>query len=130
MDSKTFDNLVKAARERQDKILKQKGDDYTVGNADSDRLYNFKFIAQVLGLTTEQVWAVYFLKHVLALCAHTKGITESEPIQGRMDDTINYVYLLDAIVADKSNGSLPATEAAALLETVGGISERVGEEPV
>jgi hypothetical protein len=130
MDSKTFDNLVKAARERQDKILKQKGDDYTVGNADSDRLYNFKFIAQVLGLTTEQVWAVYFLKHVLAICAYTKGIDESEPIEGRMDDVVNYIYLLDAIRNNGGAQSTTATEAAALLERVGGVAERVGEEPV
>lgn len=127
MDAKTFERIVAAARKRQDKIIKEKGDDYTVGNADTDRLYNFKFIAQVLGLTPVQVWAVYFLKHVLAICAFTKGVQESEPITGRMDDVVNYIYLLDALKSDESLRGSTTTEAAKALE---GIVQAVGDEVV
>lgn len=99
MNTETFGTLVKKARERRDKILKAKGDDYT--NQNADRLFNFKFIAQLLNISPRVVWGVYFLKHVLAVMNHVKNNHESEPIEGRLDDVANYCDLYEALLYDE-----------------------------
>jgi hypothetical protein len=100
---KDFDDMLKEARVRQDKILRSKGDDYTIDNAEADRLYNFKEIAELTGLKAEQVWGIYFLKHIFSILAHIKGEKESEPIIGRIDDAINYLYLYMGLVYEKND---------------------------
>lgn len=70
-------------------VWSSKGADYTIGN--SDRLFNFKWISELVGITPAQVWAVFFLKHVAAAIAWAKtGKTESEGIDGRLIDIANY----------------------------------------
>lgn len=94
-----FDNIVEQARLRQDGLLTVKGHDYTRG--DADRLANFKNNAKGLGLTPQQVWAVYFMKHIDAIMSYVKtGKLESEALTGRLDDAINYLYLFEALVKD------------------------------
>lgn len=74
-----------------------KGQDYTVGN--QDRLYNFNKVAELTGLTSRQVWSVYACKHLFAILNYVKtnGKSESEPIQGRIVDAINYLLFLSLI---------------------------------
>ena len=70
--------------------------EYTRGNLD-DRLCNFTRIADLLGLSWEEVWAVYFTKHSDALIQWVKtGLQGTEGIQSRMDDMQNYLDLLRA----------------------------------
>jgi len=107
MNSLQFDNIVVAARGRQDKILKVKGDDYT--RHDPDRLANFKRLAKDLDLPTTKVWAVYAGKHWDAIMAFLKtGVAESEPIIGRLDDLHNYLYLIEGILQDETDDTLDA----------------------
>lgn len=99
MDSATFIGLVDAARLRQDQLLKVKGADYTRHSV--DRLSNFKRNAAALDTSPLLVWAVYFNKHIDAIMAFVKtGKTESEAIEGRIDDAINYLYLLEGLVKE------------------------------
>lgn len=101
MNGSEFDALVDEARRRQDAILKTKGSDYT--RHEEDRLSNFKRSAAAIGLTPLQVWAIFFNKHHDAIMAFIKtGKTESEGIEGRIDDCINYLYLLEAIIKEKA----------------------------
>jgi hypothetical protein len=100
MNLKLFNAMLETARLREDEILKVKGDDYTIDQADEDRLFNFKEIAQLVGITPQQVWAVYFLKHVFSILAFVKGKKESEPIQGRKDDAVNYLHLFEGLVVE------------------------------
>lgn len=100
MTGKDFSELLRLARIREDNILKAKGDDYTIDQADKDRLFNFKEIATLVGITPQQVWAVYFLKHVFSVLAYIKGKKESEPIEGRKDDCVNYLHLLEGLIKD------------------------------
>jgi hypothetical protein len=88
---KEFTQLIEGARQWQDKVLLEKGKDYTMEN--DDRLHNFKMIAEMIGITPFQVWAVYWLKHVFAIANYAKGGHESEPIEGRFGDNENYSYL-------------------------------------
>ena len=98
--SSEFDKIVVTARQRQDHLLKVKGDDYT--RHEPDRLSNFKRAAAGLGISPLQVWAVYASKHWDALLAFVKtGKAESEAIEGRFDDLANYLYLGEALIKEE-----------------------------
>lgn len=77
-------------------ILKVKGPDYTKGSPDP--LHNFKECAKFTGLTPQQVLGVYLHKHISAIYAHINNQTESEPIEGRIADVINYMLLYTKMV--------------------------------
>lgn len=77
------------------KIYDQKGHDYTRGKGDLDRLDNFKEAASGAGVTPYQALWVYLYKHIAAVTTFVKnGRVESEPIEGRLHDVINYCLLL------------------------------------
>ena len=102
MNSIDFDALVATSRARQDLILKQKGDDYT--RHEVDRLSNFKRSAAAIGLTPLQVWAIFTNKHIDAIMAYIKtGQVESEGIEGRFDDAINYLHLGEALIKEQQS---------------------------
>lgn len=81
--------LMAAARE----IESSKRPGYTRG--DLDVLANFKRAAERAGVTTEQAWAVFFLKHIDAILSiMTKpDLPVSEAAEGRFADAINYLRL-------------------------------------
>lgn len=81
-----------------------KGKDYA---GDDDALSNFKRQADRLGLSPEQVWAVYFSKHVDAVMSYCKnGQVESEPIEGRLHDIIVYSFLMLGLVEEDKTKTL------------------------
>lgn len=100
MDSKLapeFEEFVSKARD----IYNRKGRDYTIGQAEQDRLANFRATAEMLGISMMQAWAVHFYKHVSAVFAYCKtGKTESEGIEGRLLDIMNYAILGNLITKE------------------------------
>jgi hypothetical protein len=105
MNNKDFAALVGEFRKKQDELIILKGNDYTVGNAQEDRLWNFKTVAGLLGITPLQCLGVYWLKHVLAICTFIKyGKVESEDIDGRFLDESNYNLLGRALVKEGHKG--------------------------
>ena len=99
MRNKEFTKFISDFRKEQDKLIKSKGFDYTI--AGSDRLFNFKFVADLIGITPRQVAAVYWLKHVLAILTYVRyGKLESEGIDGRFIDEANYNLLMKAVCHD------------------------------
>lgn len=79
-------------------INESKGKDYA---GDADALANFKDAAEGLGITPEQVWAVYAHKHWSAVMSFVRnGDTASEPIEGRIHDLILYGFLLLGLIED------------------------------
>lgn len=112
MDGKTFDELVEEARARQDELLESKGRDYTRG--DPDRLANFKRWGTELDVEPMKVLGVYMGKHIDSAVAYIKtgGESESEPIQSRLDDVHNYLYLLEAMIIDVAEGAKEARPAS------------------
>ena len=122
MTNDEFTRLVKAFRNSQDTLVQTKGHDYT--QASDDRLSNFKEIANFLGLTPRQVWAVYWLKHVFAICTYIKtGKLESEGIESRFLDEQNYSLLGMAILAEEEVESYEAKQLARGLD-----EGRIGRE--
>jgi hypothetical protein len=87
------------------KIYDHKGADYTRGKGDLDRTDNFKMAADNNGITPLQAWGVYFYKHISAVWRFLKdGKVESEPIEGRVHDVINYSILLLLLVKEMRSG--------------------------
>jgi hypothetical protein len=76
---------------------------YTGGSVDV--LANFKGVAAKAGITTEQAWAVYFLKHIDAILSiMTKpDLPVSEEPPGRFADAINYLRLGYAIFKERQS---------------------------
>lgn len=72
---------------------------------DEDNAFaNFERAAQALGLSREQVWAVYTQKHWDGIVAHIAGHrSQREPVQGRIQDMIVYLFLFHAM-ADDADG--------------------------
>ena len=71
--------------------------EYTISS--DDRLYNFKHVADRLGITPPQALMVYVLKHVDAICndAKTGKQFSDETLRSRVIDLINYSVLLLAL---------------------------------
>lgn len=83
-------------------LIKKKNADYSQGEQKGDRIAAFRRIARDVNITMEQAWAVFCQKHWGAVMRYVKeGSVESEPIEGRITDVINYMVLLSAIIEDR-----------------------------
>ena len=87
------DNLFSEAMSVSD----AKSIEYTISS--DDRLYNFKHVADRLGITPPQALMVYVLKHTDAICndAKTRKQFSDETLRSRVIDLINYSVLLLAL---------------------------------
>jgi hypothetical protein len=82
-------------------MLRRKNADYSQGEQKGDRIAAFRRIARDINITMPQAWAVFCQKHWGAVMKYVKeGTVESEPIGGRINDIINYMVLLGAIIDD------------------------------
>lgn len=80
-------------------IMKSKGEAYS---GIEDKLGNFKRCSKLAGTDIKKVWFVYFVKHFDALSAYIRGeYKDSEPIEGRIEDLINYLFLLRGIIEEE-----------------------------
>lgn len=99
MDKQTYSSIKETLLNGASIVEMGKQKDYSQGT--EDVLSNFKRIAEASGLQPLQVWLVYFLKHVDAVSTFAKtGRVASEPIEGRFQDLLNYVFLGYALVKD------------------------------
>lgn len=98
-----YEHLVDETIDKIRELSTLKGGEYA---GDYDRLANFRRNAEALGLSMEQVWAVYAAKHWDAVMQYVKDIGQRtsrvrlEPISGRLDDLIVYCILMKAIVEE------------------------------
>ena len=73
--------------------------EYTEGNHNDNVLWNFENIADKVNLTPLQVLSVYYQKHNSSINNYLKdGKEYSEPIEGRIQDMINYLLLIVAML--------------------------------
>jgi hypothetical protein len=102
-----LNDLVHVAENRRAQIVAAKRPEYT--QASPDVLNNFKVVAAELHCDPLQVWFVYFRKHVASIsqfCADPDR-NMSEPIEGRIDDCMNYLDLLRGLVAERKEDDIP-----------------------
>jgi hypothetical protein len=90
-------------------IMNGKGLEYS-GN--EDKFANFKKLAAKYNVPVEEIWGVYFTKHIDSIDSFIrkrregKGVTEiesglSEPISGRIADAINYLFILKGMIDEQ-----------------------------
>jgi hypothetical protein len=92
MTQTEFHAFFQSLLDEAEKVMHAKAADYA---QEQDAFRNFHTRAEQLGLTREQVWAVFAMKHVDALLAYCReGKVESEPLRSRCIDVINYVGFL------------------------------------
>lgn len=106
-----FSECIKACNE----LLTTKGHDYTQGAAgDKGRLKNFYTTAEDANMTPYQALYVLMKKHWDAVKTFiSKGQVESEPIEGRIYDTINYLLLLYKMVKYEQRQAMEAKHPSA-----------------
>ena len=103
MDNKEFTALVEKTQQSTSALLISKGQEYA-GSA--DRLANFKRGASLTGTTPMQCCFIYMSKHYDSLSTFIKkdaaGFEQhlSEPIDGRLDDLINYCFLMKGLIQE------------------------------
>ncbi len=96
------EELAKKLFEKCLEVLRAKGKDYEV---DGDCLQQFKLIADLVGITPYQVWAVLWCKHALSILGAVKKNplrpeTTAEPLEGRAIDNINYDVCLMGLLSE------------------------------
>jgi len=103
MNRKDFDELVNQTIRETAQLLVEKGAEYAGG---ADRLGNFKRGAQHIGITPLQVALIYTSKHFDAISTYIRNDAQgmeqilSEPIEGRLNDLINYAILIKALIKE------------------------------
>lgn len=104
MKQEQFEELLNGTVEEIKKLLVLKGGEYA---GSEDRLANFKRGAGLTGATTLQVAFIYASKHYDAIATYVRDSAagtkrdRSEPIEGRLDDLINYCILMKAIIREE-----------------------------
>lgn len=104
MKQAQFNEIVNETVTSIHKLLTVKGGEYA---GSDDRLSNFKRGATLTGCTPLQVAFIYASKHYDAISTYIKKaalVQEqvlSEPIDGRLDDLINYCLLIKALIKEE-----------------------------
>lgn len=98
-----FDELMEATYQKLLAMRASKGRDYA-GN--DDRLANFKRHAEQVDIDPLKIWAVYYNKHHDAIMTFVRmhaheSYQPSEPIEGRIEDAILYLFLLLGLIHDQ-----------------------------
>ena len=86
-------------------ISDSKSIEYTISN--EDKHYNFKHVAERLGITPQQAMMVYVLKHVDAICndAKTGKQVSDETVRSRCQDIMNYAILYASLHEEHTKGN-------------------------
>lgn len=103
MKVKEFFKWADSMQKEESRLMKVKGEEYTVSN--EDKFKNFKSIAERMGLKAEQVAMIYLLKHMDSIRNYLKTGKESseESIMGRIQDARNYLLLLGGIIEESNS---------------------------
>jgi hypothetical protein len=103
MNSTQFARMMELTNTKIKELVNTKGREYS---GDHDRLRNFKEGGERVGVDPRTVLAIYMDKHYCSITQYLKdkqtGVARqmSEPIDGRIEDTILYLHLLKALIWD------------------------------
>jgi hypothetical protein len=101
MRREDFENLVTEVQQACSELRDTKGMEYA---GDDDALRNFKRTSEDCGIEPRHVWYVFAQKHWSSIRHFVRsGKVASEPIEGRINDLINYLYLLRGMVEESES---------------------------
>jgi len=101
MNREEFNTLIDGFTAERKEIQMSKGQAYS---GKDDALDNFKRNAKKNDVSPLVIWNVYFSKHLDAIDSFIRGeYTDTEPIEGRFMDAINYLELGYGLVREGTN---------------------------
>ena len=109
MENVEFSKITNEFIDKAKNIMLTKGVEYA---GDADRLANFKRGAAIVGVNPETVLFIYMAKHWDSVGSFIKSLQSgqslsdiekklSEPIEGRVMDINNYLWLLNALIEER-----------------------------
>ncbi len=101
MNQSAYDHVAGGLMQLARDIEESKRPGYTRG--DEDVLGNFKRAAAQVGVSTEQAWGVFFMKHIdaiLSIMTQPDLAVSEEPAQ-RFADAVNYLRLGYALLRER-----------------------------
>lgn len=114
MDNDTFDKLLRIRIGKIQKVLGQKGKEYS---SDVDRLHNFKVAAILESIpeTPEQALWGMFKKHLVSVIdmidkTGSGEFPSDEMRNEKIGDCINYFILLEALLIERRDNTEPFRE--------------------
>lgn len=83
-------------------LMASKGAEYSRGEEDCNS--NFKRVAEATGNTPLQVAYVYLAKHLDSIANYIKTgqAPSGEPIEGRLADAVNYLFIMHSLIKEES----------------------------
>jgi transcriptional regulatory protein LevR len=82
--------------------MNSKGKEYSLSQADVNN--NFKRLSAELNIKSEQILWIFLKKHLDAILNYiNKGKVESESIDSRIGDAVNYLLILSSLIQDLKN---------------------------
>lgn len=110
MTREKFLSLRKDLLDKALAVTSAKGNDYTKGA--EDILTNFKETGKDLAVEPKKVWGIFAKKHWDAITSYIKsgGQSESEPIEQRIIDLINYLVLFHALNTETNVDNVSITD--------------------
>lgn len=106
MNQDRFAVIVINAQDRSRRVLVNKAKEYAPGK---DRLSNFKKAAALQGISSEQALFGMLTKHLVSLaemaCDPNNTPSPRAMWEEKLTDAINYLHLLEAVVAEKDGWS-------------------------
>ncbi len=102
MTFKEFEKLLDLRIMKTREVLAAKNREYA---SDTDKLYNFKRAAAMLGCSDEEALLGMLAKHLVSIIDMVQNKREAiYPLwDEKIGDAINYLILLEAIVVEKNN---------------------------
>ena len=101
MNNEEFNRVIKEQIDRSMQTLVHKAAEYAT---DVDRLHNFKVAAELQGKTPRESLAGMMAKHTVSvydMCMDDETIYDSDMINEKIGDHINYLLLLRAIFEEE-----------------------------
>lgn len=102
MKWKTQQDLFKAIIKEEMELLNKKGAEYA---SDDDALANFKKRSDDIGIDPKQILWIFLSKHLDSVKYFIKKgqVVSSEPIEGRIQDARNYLFLLQCLIHEEKD---------------------------
>jgi hypothetical protein len=100
MNHSDREQIIESLLYEAEQLRVRKGNDYS-GKEDVNS--NFHRLAKKLNLKPETILWVYLTKHLDSIETYIReGKLESEPIENRIIDSVNYLLILQSLIKEKT----------------------------
>ncbi len=103
MNFKQRQEIIERFFKERTKLMFDKGGEYSKGKEDIN--FNFKDVAERLGLNPYQILMVYLEKAILSIekWIYDGKLSSGETIHSRIKDALNYLDILESLIQENEN---------------------------